>query len=721
MESLINIFEDEDYESFFIENAERANDFSLDEIAEILYPFPRIAEKNVVKAAEEMANYFKLTGKIPNVMISGSAGIGKTSLEKNIAKCFVQEDGNCPDLIVCSASSLLGKYVGHTEGRVFDLLKKADESNSIIFIDEAYVLMDSPYGQEAVAMLLPIMSGDRKTIEKVTANNTLEKTESYTFLNGAPPIWISGYDKELRQMAGKNEGFYRRFTKKINIPRPCPTALYNALIRYAQGLPDKWAAFSAENAKTLVDAFALCREDILAFFRYGTSCENERIFANYAGMEDFCESCASILDGDMDDCEIAEKITQIINDKKAEIVRQYSSCIFLKNAGGDYSFRIENDAQGSFSDIVGMDAEKEEFSVIINAMSGGNKYTERGVFIPKGVLLAGFPGCGKTALARAVAGELGKAFLKNGIDKTLIVELPEKEVRIKLIRFFLDRISDLEFSNEYKDAFAEEFAEKTGGFTPAELQSVINDSVCLYFQAEEASSNIAVEKFPHRFAGKMSAKRSAIDNFRLDVFEVLARRCVGNMIKSEKESAFSTEENEGCSATAVHEVGHGLVSLLLGQKPFEKITIIPRGEALGYVEHDRSEKLRTKKQILNRICVLLGGRIAEELFYGADNISIGAAQDSREATHLARQIVEKFGMSDEFGMMTLTEREGRFLGDADNYTCSDSYHARADEEINKLLHKLYSDTYALLSDNVPYFVICPSQSFKLIGISHGVD
>lgn len=182
---------------------------------------------------------------------------------------------------------------------------------------------------------------------------------------------------------------------------------------------------------------------------------------------------------------------------------------------------------------------------------------------------------------------------------------------------------------------------------------------------------------------------------------------------SKKEKKFSTERNgSNCSSTAIHEVGHAVVSLMLDEEPFEIITIIPRGDyILGYVSPSELKRI-TKSDYENRIRVSMGGRIAEELIYGKDNISVGALQDMQNATHNARFMVEQVGLTEDFGFMTLSETSGRYLGGERYYTCSDAFRERNDNAVNAMLKKLYGETLEMLADKKELIVRLAERVFE---------
>lgn len=153
-----------------------------------------------------------------------------------------------------------------------------------------------------------------------------------------------------------------------------------------------------------------------------------------------------------------------------------------------------------------------------------------------------------------------------------------------------------------------------------------------------------------------------------------------------------------------------MVGILCGREPFEKITSLPRGDALGYVMPARNELL-TKKDYENCIRTSMGGRIAEEIVYGKDNISVGAFGDMKKSTYFARRMVEELGFTDEFEFMALTGVTSRHLS-ASGYNCSELFREQSDRAVNELLKKLYQETREMLADKKDLIITLAKNVFK---------
>ena len=201
-------------------------------------------------------------------------------------------------------------------------------------------------------------------------------------------------------------------------------------------------------------------------------------------------------------------------------------------------------------------------------------------------------------------------------------------------------------------------------------------------------------------------------SLKLIAFEYLVNEKIEQLIIGDKkpkpdEAKFSVEENKGCSAVAIHEVGHAMVCLLQGMEPFEKITILPRGNALGYVTPSSNNSLWTKQDYLNQIRALMGGRVAEELIF--KDVTTGASQDIKQATQLARAMVTQYGMSDKVGLINYGSDEdevfiGRDLAHTRNY--GEQTAAVIDSEVKRIIDEAYSQAKELIGSHIDVLHKC---------------
>ena len=417
----------------------------------------------------------------------------------------------------------------------------------------------------------------------------------------------------------------------------------------------------------------------------------------------------------------------------------------------------------SFDDVAGLKEEKEELKEIVDFLKSPRKFIEIGARIPKGVLLVGPPGTGKTYLSRAVAGEAGVPFFTIsgsdfvemfvGVGASRVRDLFEQAKKNSPCIVFIDEIDavgrrrgagmggghdereqtlnqllvemdgfgknegiiimaatnrpdildpallrpgrfdrtihvglpDIRGREEIlqvhsknkpleEDVDLKVIAKRTPGFTPADLENLINEAALL-------SARYNLKRIPMYIIEEASIKVQAGPEKKSKVVSDKERRL-----------------------TAYHEAGHALASRLVpGMDPVHLITIIPRGGAGGFTAYIPEEDVNyvTKKQMEDRLVTLLGGRVAEALVL--EDISTGAQNDIERATKIARQMITHFGMNERLGPMTYGSDEqevflGRDFGRARNY--SEEVAAAIDEEMRKLIDTAYHRAKTLISDNI---------------------
>lgn len=425
---------------------------------------------------------------------------------------------------------------------------------------------------------------------------------------------------------------------------------------------------------------------------------------------------------------------------------------------------LDNKVKITFKDVAGIDEEKQELEEIVDFLKNGEKYIKLGAKIPKGVLLVGVPGTGKTLMAKAVAGEAGVPFFSIsgsdfvemfvGVGASRVRDLFEQAKRHQPCIIFIDEIdavgrqrgAGLGGGHDEREQTLNQLLVEMDGFDENvniiviaatnrpdildnallrpgrfDRQIVINRPDILGREqilavhaknkplAEEVDLKILAKRTPGftgadlqnllNEAALLAARHSKLKIHMDDLEEAIDKVMAG---PEKKSRIISDEEKEN---TAYHEVGHALLSKLLKNcDPLHKVSIIPRGMALGITMTlpEKDHLTLRKDQLLDRITMTLGGRVAEELIYGKESITTGASNDLEKVTALARRMVTAYGMSDKMGYMAYGKSEehvfmGRDFGHTRDF--SEEIAADIDKEVKKIVDECYENAYKLLEEN----------------------
>ena len=437
--------------------------------------------------------------------------------------------------------------------------------------------------------------------------------------------------------------------------------------------------------------------------------------------------------------------------------------------GGAFSFGksrarlLDKDSNKvTFADVAGCDEAKEEVQEIVDYLKAPNRYQSLGGRVPRGILLAGSPGTGKTLLAKAIAGEAGVPFFSIsgsdfvemfvGVGASRVRDMFEQAKKNAPCIIFIDEIdavgrqrgAGLGGGNDEREQTLNQLLVEMDGFESNQTVIVIAatnrpDVLDPALQRPGRFDRQVVVPLPdirgREQILKVHAKKVPLDA-SVDLTS-LARGTPGfsgadlanlvneaalfagrrNKVKvdqsdfedakdkiymgPERRSMVMHEDEK--RATAYHEAGHAIVAESLPfTDPVHKVTIMPRGRALGLTwqlpERDRISMY--KDQMLSQISILFGGRIAEDIFVG--RISTGASNDFERATQMAREMVTRYGMSDKMGVMVYAENEGEvFLGRSvtRSQNISEKTQQDIDAEIRRILDEQYQVAYKILDKN----------------------
>ena len=419
---------------------------------------------------------------------------------------------------------------------------------------------------------------------------------------------------------------------------------------------------------------------------------------------------------------------------------------------------IESQTGKTFADVEGQDEAKEALGEIVDFLHNPDKYAKIGASLPKGALLVGPPGTGKTLLAKAVAGEAkvpffsisGSEFVEMfvGMGAAKVRDLFKQASEKAPCIVFIDEIdtigkkreSGMGGGNDEREQTLNQLLTEMDGFDgtkgvvilaatnrpesldkallrpgrfdrriPVELPDLRGRIAILkiYMNKVKAQEPIDLGVIGRATSGASGAELANIVNEaalravrqkRDAVTQADLEESVETVIAGyQRKGSVITEQEK--RVIAYHEIGHALVAARQkGSAPVQKITIIPRTSgALGYTMQVEEEErvLMTREDAVRQLEVLTGGRTAEEIVFGS--ITTGASNDIEKATHLARGMVTKYGMSSQFDMISLETTQNQYLGGESQLTCSPDTAARVDAEVNELIKSAHDHAREILT------------------------
>ena len=428
---------------------------------------------------------------------------------------------------------------------------------------------------------------------------------------------------------------------------------------------------------------------------------------------------------------------------------------------GAKQYVVDDETGIKFNDVAGEDEAKESLQEIVDFLKNPKKYEEIGAKMPKGVLLVGPPGTGKTLLARAVAGEAGVPFFSIagsefvemfvGMGASKVRDLFKQAGEKAPCIVFIDEIDTIGKKrdggsnlggNDEREQTLNQLLTEMDGFdatkgvvilaatnrpesldpaltrpgrfdrrVPVELPDLKGRESILRLHAKkvklgpDCDFGVVARMTPGASGAELAnivneAALCAVRHHRKAVTQFDLQEAVDTILAGAQKKNKILNNKEKC-IVSYHEVGHALVAALqTNSAPVQKITIVPRTSgALGFTMQveDGDHTLMTKEEILNKIATLTGGRAAEELIF--HSITTGASNDIEQATKLARALVTRYGMTEDFDMVALETVNNAYLGGDASLACSEQTAAQVDAKVVEIVQAEHKKAYKLLADN----------------------
>ena len=419
---------------------------------------------------------------------------------------------------------------------------------------------------------------------------------------------------------------------------------------------------------------------------------------------------------------------------------------------------MEKQTGVTFKDVAGQDEAKESLKEIIDFLHNPQRYTDIGAKLPKGALLVGSPGTGKTLLAKAVAGEAGVPFFSMsgsdfvemfvGMGASRVRDLFQQAAKVAPCIIFIDEIDAVGRSrdnrygnNSEQEQTLNQLLSEIDGFEPSkgivclaatnrpeildkallrpgrfDRRIIVDnpnfqgrlDTLKVHTRKIKLAEDVDLKKIAQATAGAVGADLANLVNEAALRAVRMGRKAVNQedllvsfetvIAGTEKKNTVLTEMEK--RLVAYHEVGHALVSALEKHaQPVSKITIVPHTSgALGYTMYLPEEEkfLSTRQELEVELRSLVGGRAAEQLVFGVQ--TTGAANDLQRATQLARSMVSQYGMTKELGLMTTATTQNSYLDGTPYMDCSQETASKVDMEVKKLLEEAFADATKTLAE-----------------------
>ena len=454
-------------------------------------------------------------------------------------------------------------------------------------------------------------------------------------------------------------------------------------------------------------------------------------------------------------------INRCASKKMAQMGGAGGNAMLFGGKSGAKQYVVDDETGIKFNDVAGEDEAKESLQEIVDFLHNPKKYEDIGAKMPKGVLLVGPPGTGKTLLARAVAGEAGVPFFSIagsefvemfvGMGASKVRDLFKQAGEKAPCIVFIDEIDTIGKKrdgganlggNDEREQTLNQLLTEMDGFdaakgvvilaatnrpesldpaltrpgrfdrrVPVELPDLKGRESILRLHAKkvrlgpDCDFSVIARMTPGASGAELAnivneAALCAVRHRRKAVTQFDLQEAVDTILAGAQKKNKILNNKEKC-IVSYHEVGHALVAALqTNSAPVQKITIVPRTSgALGFTMQveDGDHTLMTKEEILNKIATLTGGRAAEELIF--HSITTGASNDIEQATKLARALVTRYGMTEDFDMVALETVNNAYLGGDASLACSEQTAARVDAKVVEIVQAEHRKAYKLLADN----------------------
>ena len=428
---------------------------------------------------------------------------------------------------------------------------------------------------------------------------------------------------------------------------------------------------------------------------------------------------------------------------------------------GAKQYVVEDGKSIKFADVAGEDEAKESLQEIVDFLHNPKRYEDIGAKMPKGVLLVGPPGTGKTLLARAVAGEAGVPFFSIagsefvemfvGMGASKVRDLFKQANEKAPCIIFIDEIDTIGKKrdgasgmggNDEREQTLNQLLTEMDGFdaakgviilaatnrpesldpaltrpgrfdrrVPVELPDLKGRESILRLHAQKVKIGpdcdfaVVARMTPGASGAELAniineAALGAVRHHRMAVTQYDLQEAVDTILAGAQKKNKILSDKEKC-IVAYHEVGHAMVAALQSHSaPVQKITIVPRTSgALGFTMQveDGDHTLMTKEEILAKIATMTGGRAAEEVVF--NSITTGASNDIEQATKMARAMITRYGMTDDFDMVALETVNNAYLGGDASLACSEQTAAKVDAKVVEIVQAEHRKAYKLLADN----------------------